>query len=126
MKIITCIKQVPDSEAKVTAQNGQVSWEIRRWSSTRSMNTPVEAALQQKDRGNATVTALCIGQKARGRRSNTRWQWAADEAVLVSDPALETLDSQGAARVLALPPSRKSAGPSWSSLAVRRWTTAQA
>ncbi|PIV26767.1 MAG: electron transfer flavoprotein subunit beta, partial [Anaerolineae bacterium CG03_land_8_20_14_0_80_58_20] len=26
MKIIACIKQVPDSEAKVKAENGQVTW----------------------------------------------------------------------------------------------------
>lgn len=101
MKIITCIKQVPDSEAKVTAQNGQVSWGDSPLVINPFDEYAVEAALQQKDRGNATVTALCIGPESAREALKHALAMGADEAVLVSDPALETLDSQGAARVLA-------------------------
>lgn len=101
MKIITCIKQVPDSEAKVTAQNGQVSWGDSPLVINPFDEYAVEAALQQKDRGSATVTALCIGPESAREALKHALAMGADEAVLVSDPALETLDSQGAARVLA-------------------------
>ena len=49
MKIVACIKQVPDSAAKVVAEDGQVSWGdaplvINPWD-----EFAVEAALQQKE-----------------------------------------------------------------------------
>ena len=49
VKIITCIKQVPDSEAKVTAQDGQVSWGESPLVINPFDEYAVEAALQQKD-----------------------------------------------------------------------------
>ena len=101
MKIITCIKQVPDSEAKVTAQNGQVSWGESPLVINPFDEYAVEAALQQKDAGDATVTALCIGPASAVEALKHALAMGADEAILVSDPALEAIDSQGAARVLA-------------------------
>lgn len=101
MKIITCIKQVPDSEAKVTAQDGQVSWGESPLVINPFDEYAVEAALQQKDNGDATVTALCIGPESAKEALKHALAMGADEAILVSDPALENLDSQGAARVLA-------------------------
>jgi len=101
VKIITCIKQVPDSEAKVTAQDGQVSWGESPLVINPFDEYAVEAALQQKDNGDATVTALCIGPESAKEALKHALAMGADEAILVSDPALENLDSQGAARVLA-------------------------
>lgn len=101
MKIITCIKQVPDSEAKVTAQDGQVSWGESPLVINPFDEYAVEAALQQKDAGDATVTALCLGPESAREALKHALAMGADEAILVSDPALENLDSQGAARVLA-------------------------
>lgn len=101
MKIITCIKQVPDSEAKVTVQDGQVSWGESPLVINPFDEYAVEAALQQKDNGDATVTALCIGPESAKEALKHALAMGADEAILVSDPALENLDSQGAARVLA-------------------------
>lgn len=101
MKIITCIKQVPDSEAKVTAQDGQVSWGESPLVINPFDEYAVEAALQQKDDGDFTVTALCIGPESAKEALKHALAMGADEAILVSDPALESLDSQGAARALA-------------------------
>lgn len=101
MKIITCIKQVPDSEARVTAQDGQVSWGDSPLVINPFDEYAVEAALQQKDNGNETVTALCLGPESAREALKHALAMGADEAILVSDPALESLDSQGAARVLA-------------------------
>lgn len=101
MKIITCIKQVPDSEAKVTAQDGQVSWGESPLVINPFDEYAVEAALQQKEHGDATVTALCIGPESAREALKHALAMGADEAILVCDPALDNLDSQGAARVLA-------------------------
>lgn len=101
MKIITCIKQVPDSEAKVTAQDGQVSWGESPLVINPFDEYAVEAALQQKDNGDFSVIALCIGPESAKEALKHALAMGADEAILVSDPALENLDSQGAARVLA-------------------------
>ena len=102
MKIIACIKQVPDSEAKVKAENGQVTWGEAPLVINPFDEYAVEGALQQKEALGGTVTALCVGPESARDALKHALAMGADEAVLVSDPALaEGLDSAGAARVLA-------------------------
>jgi electron transfer flavoprotein beta subunit len=101
LKIITCIKQVPDSEAKVVAQDGQPNWGESPLVINPFDEYAVEAALQKKDADGATVTALCIGPESARDALKHALAMGADSAILVSDPALANLDSQGAARVLA-------------------------
>lgn len=108
MKIIACIKQVPDSEAKVRAEGGQVTWGDAPLVINPFDEYAVEAALQQKEAvGNAspslsaTVTALCIGPESAKEALKHALAMGADEAILISDPALENIDTLAAARVLA-------------------------
>jgi electron transfer flavoprotein beta subunit len=101
LKIIACIKQVPDSEAKVKAENGQVSWGDAPLVINPFDEYAVEGALQQKEATDGTVTALCIGPESAKEALKHALAMGADEAVLVSDPALDGLDTLGAARVLA-------------------------
>ncbi|MBI5351338.1 MAG: electron transfer flavoprotein subunit beta/FixA family protein [Chloroflexi bacterium] len=101
MKIIACIKQVPDSEAKVKAEGGQVSWGDAPLVINPFDEYAVEGALQQKEATGGTVTALCIGPESAKDALKHALAMGADEAVLVSDPALNALDTVGAARVLA-------------------------
>ncbi len=101
MKIVVCIKQVPDSEARVSAQNGQVSWGESPLVINPFDEYAVEAGLQQKELLNGEVTALCIGPETARDALKHALAMGADNAVLVSDPALELIDSQAAARVLA-------------------------
>lgn len=102
MKIIACIKQVPDSEAKVRAEGGQVSWGDAPLVINPFDEYAVEGALQQREANNgSTVTALCIGPESAKEALKHALAMGADEAVLVSDPALNELDTVGAARVLA-------------------------
>jgi electron transfer flavoprotein beta subunit len=61
----------------------------------------VEGALLQKEAGGGTVTALCIGPEAAKEALKHALAMGVDNAVLISDAALATLDTQGAARVLA-------------------------
>jgi electron transfer flavoprotein beta subunit len=102
LKIIACIKQVPDSEAKVKADNGAVSWGDAPLVINPFDEYAVEGALQQREAvGGSTVTALCIGPQSAKEALKHALAMGADDAVLVSDPALNNLDTVGAARVLA-------------------------
>jgi electron transfer flavoprotein beta subunit len=101
LKIIACIKQVPDSEAKVTASDGKVSWGDAPLVINPFDEYAVEGALQQKEALGGTVTALCIGPESARDALKHALAMGADDAVLVSDAALAELDTVGAARVLA-------------------------
>ena len=101
MKIIACIKQVPDSEAKVRAESGKVTWGDAPLVINPFDEYAVEGALQQKEAAGGTVTALCIGPESAREALKHALAMGADEAILVSDPALGELDTAGAARVLA-------------------------
>ena len=101
MKIIACIKQVPDSEAKVKAEGGQVSWGDAPLVINPFDEYAVEGALQQKEATGGTVTALCVGGESAKDALKHALAMGADDAVLVSDAALNELDTVGAARVLA-------------------------
>ena len=103
MKIIACIKQVPDSEAKVKAENGNITWGDAPLVINPFDEYAVEGALQQREAvSGSTVTALCIGPDAAKEALKHALAMGADDAVLISDPALaEGLDTVGAARILA-------------------------
>lgn len=101
LKIIACIKQLPDSEAKITLQNGQVSWGDAALVINPFDEYAVEGALQQKEAQGGTVTALCIGPESAKDAIKHALAMGADDGILVSDPALVSLDTQGAARILA-------------------------
>jgi electron transfer flavoprotein beta subunit len=101
LKIIACIKQVPDSEAKVRAEGGKVSWGDAPLVINPFDEYAVEGALQQKEAQGGTVTALCIGSESAKEALKHALAMGADDAILITDPALENLDTQGAAHVLA-------------------------
>ncbi len=101
MKIIACIKQVPDSEAKVTASGGKISWGEAPLVINPFDEYAVEGALQQKEASNGTLTALCIGPESAKDALKHALAMGADDAILIADPALDDLDTQGAARILA-------------------------
>ena len=101
MKIIACIKQVPDSEAKVKAEGGQVTWGDAPLVINPFDEYAVEGALQQREAQGGTVTALCIGPESAREALKHALAMGADDAILISDPALNEIDTVGAARVLA-------------------------
>ena len=101
MKIVACVKQVPDSEAKVTASGGQISWGEAPLVINPFDEYAVEGALLQKEAQGGTVTALCIGPESGREALKHALAMGADDAILISDPALAKLDTQGAARILA-------------------------
>ena len=101
MKIVACIKQVPDSAAKVVVENGRVSWGdaplvINPWD-----EFAVEAALQLKEKHGGTVTVISVGGENEKEAIKHALAMGADDAILITDPALSGLDTQSIAQVLA-------------------------
>jgi len=101
LKIVACIKLVPDSAAKVVAEDGKVSWGdaplvINPWD-----EFAVEAALQQKEAHDGEVIAITMGGENAKEALKHALAMGCDQAILVSDEALKGVDTSGTARVLA-------------------------
>ena len=101
MKIVVCVKQVPDSAAKLVAIDGRANWGdspliINPWD-----EYAVEAALQQAEAHNGTVIAVTIGGESSKEALKHALAMGCAEAILISDEALAQVDSQVTARVLA-------------------------
>ncbi|MBN2146120.1 MAG: electron transfer flavoprotein subunit beta/FixA family protein [Anaerolineales bacterium] len=101
MKIVVCVKQVPDSAAKIVAENGKPQWGdaplvINPWD-----EYAVEAALLQAEAHGGDVIAISIGGENAKEALKHALAMGVSEAFLISDPALAQADSQVIARVLA-------------------------
>lgn len=101
MKIVVCVKQVPDSAAKVVVDNGRVSWGdaplvINPWD-----EFAVEAALQIKEAQGGDVIAVSVGEESAKEALKHALAMGCSEAILISDPALAKADSGAVAQVLA-------------------------
>lgn len=101
MKIAVCIKQVPDSAARVVAEGGKVSWGDAQLVMNPWDEYAVEAALLQAESGGEEVVAISVGGESALEALKTALAMGCTQAILVSDPALEGADSQAVARVLA-------------------------
>jgi electron transfer flavoprotein beta subunit len=101
LKIVVCVKQVPDSAAKIVADNGRPNWGdaplvINPWD-----EYAVETALLLKEAYDGDVIAVSVGEENAKEALKHALAMGASEAVLVSDPALAKADSQAIAEVLA-------------------------
>jgi electron transfer flavoprotein beta subunit len=101
LNIVVCVKQVPDSAAKVVAEDGQVTWGdsplvLNPWD-----EYAVEAALIQAEAAGVDVTVVSVGGESSKEALKTSLAMGCKQAILVSDPDLQDLDSQSIARILA-------------------------
>jgi electron transfer flavoprotein beta subunit len=101
LKIVVCVKQVPDSAARLTAECGQPNWGdaplvINPWD-----EYAVEAALLQAEAHGGDVIAISVGGESSKEALKHALAMGCGEAILISDPALAKADSQAIARVLA-------------------------
>jgi electron transfer flavoprotein beta subunit len=101
LKIVVCVKQVPDSAAAVVVEDGKVTWGdaplvINPWD-----EYAVEAALQLTESQGGDVVALSMGDENSKDALKHALAMGCSEAVLINDPALAGCDAQGAARILA-------------------------
>lgn len=101
MNIVVCVKQVPDSAAKVVAEGGKVTWGdaplvLNPWD-----EFAVEAALRLQEATDANVTVISVGGESAKEALKTALAMGCGQAILISDPALEGADSRAIAQVLA-------------------------
>lgn len=101
MNIVVCVKQVPDSAAKVAVEKGEVTWGdaplvLNPWD-----EFAVEAALKLAEAEGGDVSVLSVGRESTLDALKTALAMGCTQAVLISDPALVDPDSQVIARVLA-------------------------
>jgi electron transfer flavoprotein beta subunit len=101
LKIAVCVKQVPDSAAKVVVEAGRVTWGdaplvINPWD-----EYAVETALKQTEAQGGSVTAISMGGESAKEALKHALAMGCSEAILVSDPAIAGFDSQATAHVLA-------------------------
>lgn len=100
MKIVVCVKVVPDSAAAVQATDGKADWGgaklvINPWD-----EYAVEAALKFAEAG-GEVVALTMGDENAKDALTHALAMGCNSAYRVEDAALAETDSQGAAHVLA-------------------------
>ena len=101
MKIVVCVKQVPDSAAAIVVEDGKVNWGdapivINPWD-----EYAVEAALQLTEKHGGDVVALSMGGDLAKEALKHALAMGCSEAIQISDPDLSGIDGAGAAKVLA-------------------------
>ena len=101
LKIIVCVKQVPDSAAKMAVEDGRISWGdaplvINPWD-----EYAVETALKQKETYGGEVTVITVGGENSKDALKHALAMGCGEAILISDPALANADSLVVSQVLA-------------------------
>ncbi len=101
MKSVVCVKQVPDSAARLTARDGRPDWGdapliINPWD-----EYAVETALLQQEALGGDVIAISIGAEQALETLKHALAMGCGQAILISDPALSKADSQAVARILA-------------------------
>jgi electron transfer flavoprotein beta subunit len=102
MKIVVCVKQVPDTWAE---KKLDASKTLDRVSVDNSLNEidefAIEAALQLIEAHTGTVTVLCMGPDSATEAIRKALSMGADDAVHVVDDALKGSDASGTSLVLA-------------------------
>ena len=101
MKIVVCVKQVPDTAAKVVVENGQVTWGdaplvINPWD-----EYAVETALLQQEAHGGDVTVVSVGDENAREALKHALAMGCNEAILITDTALNQPDSLVVSHVLA-------------------------
>jgi electron transfer flavoprotein beta subunit len=100
LNIIVCIKQVPDSAAKVAAEGGRVTWGDAPLVMNPWDEYAVEVALVQQEAIGGDVTVVSVGGESAKEALKTALAMGCNQAILISDPAIEGADSQVTAKVL--------------------------
>lgn len=101
MKIVVCVKEVPDTAATVVVEDGQVTWGeapivMNPWD-----EYAVEAALQQAEKHGGDVIAISFGGSSSNDALKHALAMGCSEAILISDEALAGADSLVTSHVLA-------------------------
>lgn len=101
MKIVVCVKQVPDTAAKVVVEDGQITWGdaplvINPWD-----EYAVETALLQQEAHGGDVTVISVGGEEAKEALKHALAMGCGNAILISEPGFENADSLVISQVLA-------------------------
>ncbi|MCC6188650.1 MAG: electron transfer flavoprotein subunit beta/FixA family protein [Anaerolineales bacterium] len=101
MHVVVCVKQTPDSAAKMSVDNGKVTWGdsglvVNPWD-----EYAIEEAIRLKEKHGGKATAISMGPESAKEALKTCLAMGCDEAVLISDPALKGSDALATSYVLA-------------------------
>ena len=102
MKILVCLKQVPDKDSsfRVQAGGGGIETENLSFQINDYDRYALEAALRLKDASAAEVVVVSVGPDRVSQALKTALAMGADRALHVNDPAAEGSDALGVARLL--------------------------
>ncbi len=101
MNIVVCVKQVPDTAAKIVVENGRVSWGDAQLIPNPWDEYAVEAALQLVEAHGGSVKVISMGGESALETLKHTLAMGSNEAYLINDPALAGADSQATSLVLA-------------------------
>jgi electron transfer flavoprotein beta subunit len=104
MKIVVCVKQVPDTETrvKVAASGKEISEaDVANWIVSPYDEFAIEEALKIKEAKGGEVVLVGLGPERSQAALRTGLAMGADSAVHVKDPLLDGADTLGTARALA-------------------------
>lgn len=101
MNIVVCIKQTPDTAAKVEVKDGHVAWGdaplvVNPWD-----EYAVEEAIRLKEKLGGKVSVISMGPESAKEALKQAVAMGCDEAFLLSDPALKGSDVLATSRALA-------------------------
>ncbi|MCB1218134.1 electron transfer flavoprotein subunit beta/FixA family protein [bacterium] len=100
MKIVVIVKEVPDTEARITLKDGQPDLSGVKMIINPYDEYAVEEAIKQAEKLGGSVTAVMIGDDNSRKNLTNVLALGAEDAVLVKDPALSGSDPIQLAKVL--------------------------
>lgn len=102
MNIVVLLKQTPDTESviRIASDGKSVATEGLKWIINPYDEFAIEAALRLKDKHKGKVTVVSYGPQRVVEALRTALAMGADDAVLLDDPALKTVDYLRVTRAL--------------------------
>jgi electron transfer flavoprotein beta subunit len=103
LKIIVCVKQVPDTETriKIAAEGNAIVEADVNWIISPYDEFAIEEALKIKEARGGEVVLVCLGPDRAQAALRNGLAMGADSAVHLKDPLFDQADSLGTARALA-------------------------
>lgn len=94
MKILVLVKQVPDTEAKITLSGGNLNEEGIKWIIAPYDEIALEEAIRIKEKiGDTAITVISVGPERSSASLRTAYAMGADHAILVKHDDYEMLNS---------------------------------
>jgi electron transfer flavoprotein beta subunit len=101
MKIVVCVKQVPDTETRIRIADGKVAESDVNWIVSPYDEFALEEALRIKEAKGGEVVLLSLGPDRVASALRSGLAMGADSAVHLKDPKFDEADTLGVAHALA-------------------------